>query len=114
MTTKNCPNCGAPYDHEVNKCPYCGTIYFDMSIIDMDNKEPIFLKIRLRDCYITQKVIPQAAVFTEEPQEIPVYYLGSTVRSYFVPPRLINTELSFISCCQIDGRSTIIERIDND
>ena len=21
---KNCPNCGAPYDIGLNKCPYCG------------------------------------------------------------------------------------------
>ena len=29
---RNCPNCGAPLEAEVNKCPYCGTSYFDFSI----------------------------------------------------------------------------------
>ena len=46
MTQRNCPNCGAPEDVELNKCPYCGTSYFDMSAIDMEMHEPFFLKIR--------------------------------------------------------------------
>lgn len=46
MTQRNCPNCGAPYNVELNKCPYCGTSYFDMSAIDMETHEPFFLKIR--------------------------------------------------------------------
>lgn len=59
---KNCPNCGAPYDVELNKCPYCGTSYFDMSAIDMETHEPFFLKIRTQvggaPACITAKVIP--------------------------------------------------------
>ena len=27
-----CPNCGAPFE-ESNKCPFCGTIYYDFSCI---------------------------------------------------------------------------------
>lgn len=60
---KNCPNCGAPYDTQYNKCPYCGTSYFDMSCIDFTSHEPIFLKIKVLtsegDAYIIQKVIPK-------------------------------------------------------
>lgn len=37
---KNCPNCGAPYDIQLNKCPYCGTSYFDLSALDLTNREP--------------------------------------------------------------------------
>ena len=59
---KNCPNCGAPYDLKLNKCPYCGTSYFDMSLINMDAHEPFYLKIQTSiggaPGFITAKVIP--------------------------------------------------------
>ena len=66
---RNCPNCGAPYDHMLDKCPFCGTIYFDMSCVDFSSGEPIFLKFRVKPRSImpdengtmimTQKVIPR-------------------------------------------------------
>ena len=56
---RNCPNCGAPYDPLEPKCPYCGTIYYDMSAIDFDSGEPIYLQIRSHNLLITQKVIPE-------------------------------------------------------
>ena len=55
---KNCPNCGAPYDVSLNKCPYCGTSYFDMSAIDFKDREPFYLKIKVNDIIITQLVRP--------------------------------------------------------
>lgn len=62
MSKRNCPNCGAPYDVELNTCPFCKTSYFDMSCIDFDERKPIFLKIRVnafgRKACITQRVIP--------------------------------------------------------
>ena len=57
MEHKNCPNCAAPYDVSLNKCPYCGTSYFDMSCIDIDGLEPFYLKIRTDGLTITAKVI---------------------------------------------------------
>ena len=58
----NCPNCGAPYDIDKNKCPYCGTSYFDMSAIDFENGKPFYLKIKTKwnghDVFITQLVKP--------------------------------------------------------
>ena len=63
MNERNCPNCGAPYDMEYNKCPYCGTCYFDMSCIDFTSNEPIYLKIKVpngkQELYITQLVVPR-------------------------------------------------------
>lgn len=28
----NCKNCGAPIDISADRCPYCGTWYFDASV----------------------------------------------------------------------------------
>lgn len=62
MKTKNCPNCGAPYDFNEHKCPYCGTQYFDMSFVDFENEKPFYLKIRTNIngqwVYLTQFVEP--------------------------------------------------------
>ena len=46
MQGRNCPNCGAPLEVEKNKCAYCGTSYFDLSAINIDNSEPFWLKFR--------------------------------------------------------------------
>ena len=37
MKGRNCPNCGAVYEIDKNKCPYCSTSYYDMSAIDFTN-----------------------------------------------------------------------------
>lgn len=46
MKEKNCPNCGSPYNPLFNACPYCGTSYFDLTSLDLTNKQPVFLKIK--------------------------------------------------------------------
>lgn len=57
MTQRNCPNCAAPYNIELNKCPYCGTSYYDLSALDLTAREPFYLKIKVymngKECYIT-------------------------------------------------------------
>lgn len=66
MGKRNCPNCAAPYDIQLNKCPYCGTSYFDLSSLDLTNKEPFYLKIKAsiggKACYITQLVRPNCEI----------------------------------------------------
>ena len=42
MEKKNCPNCGQPITGE--KCEYCGTVFIDWAIIDMNT--PVFIKFR--------------------------------------------------------------------
>lgn len=56
---KNCPNCGAPYDVVLDKCPYCSTSYFDMSAMDINNQQPFYLKLRYGDMIFTSKVIAE-------------------------------------------------------
>lgn len=53
---RNCPNCGAPYDVKLSKCPYCGTSYFDLSCLQIGDK-PFYLKIKdpVRGIVFTQK-----------------------------------------------------------
>lgn len=45
MKGRNCPNCGATLDNENVKCPYCGTLYYDLSTIPMN--QPFFLSLNV-------------------------------------------------------------------
>lgn len=59
MSQRNCPNCGAPYNVELSTCPYCGTSYFDMSAIDINDCKPFYLKLKIGDTVFTSKVIAE-------------------------------------------------------
>ena len=66
----NCPNCGAILEIGEVKCPYCGTTYYDLSAIDFDSNEPIFLTIKKDNMLITQKVKPQTLSFETSCDEV--------------------------------------------
>ena len=58
MENCNCPNCAAPLELGEYKCPYCGTLYLNLSMINFDKQEPFFLTIKKDGALITQKVKP--------------------------------------------------------
>ena len=74
MKNRNCPNCAAPLEFGEYKCPYCGTLYLDLTMIDFDNKTPFFLTIKQNGMLITQKVKPETADMTITSE--PVYAMG--------------------------------------
>lgn len=94
--SRNCPNCAAPYDPLLNRCPYCGTAYFDMSTINFDSHEPFYLKIRANGFYITQLVVPTAGSMTVE-SEWNEYCggLGNMPLWSAVTKQTLTTDLSF-------------------
>ena len=71
---RNCPNCGAPLEAEVNKCPYCGTSYFDFSICQVDYRTPMVLKFKATgmttEQILTTLVIPSGAEITYSPSNL--------------------------------------------
>lgn len=44
MIKTNCINCGAAKEVTEIKCPFCGTVYLDMTTIDFFNHTPVILK----------------------------------------------------------------------
>ena len=100
MNQRNCPNCGAPYDVKLNKCPYCGTSYYDLSALDIDAQEPFYLKIKSvingKPCYITQLVRPMQNMSMEWNMESTdvMGYGGSRLGS-FVRNQTLTTNLTF-------------------
>lgn len=106
--SKNCPNCSAPYDIEENKCPYCGTIYFDMSIIDFDNQEPFYLKIKSHGLCFTQLVVPKADDLTMTISEDTTYVTNGKMNkiSSFVSNKTASINVSFEAV--VDKQGTLI------
>lgn len=88
MSNRNCPNCGAPYEVNLNKCPFCGTSYYDLSALDFTSREPFYLKIKTEmngmPCYITQLVRPRADMSIEFGSETNDVYdsLGNRIYTY--------------------------------
>ena len=41
----NCPNCGAPIT--ATECPYCGTVFYDFTIMSFDR--PTYIKAEVND-----------------------------------------------------------------
>lgn len=107
---KNCPNCAAPYDPAENRCPYCGTAYFDMSTVDFDSQEPFYLKIKVNGYMITQLVVPETCAFSSESEyaegrggigNVVLYRIPSATRYL--------THLGFTGIAQKDGTVVVVE-----
>lgn len=100
MSQRNCPNCGAPYDVGLNKCPYCGTSYYDLSALDLTTREPFYLKIKTemngQPCYITQLVRPNAEMSIDFSTEtVDAYDLSGSVICTSVKSHTMTTNISF-------------------
>lgn len=54
---RNCPNCGAPLDENLFKCPYCGTLYYDLTVLD--DQTPCYVKFRTYMGTVTALVKPE-------------------------------------------------------
>lgn len=105
---KNCPNCGAPYDVSLNKCPYCGTSYFDMSAIDFENGEPFYLKIKINDIIITQLVRPVLNdIIVEHENTYIIGRNGTTIAAYNKGSRTI-TNINFKAIPDKKNNNTLV------
>lgn len=100
MNQRNCPNCAAPYDIALNKCPYCGTSYYDLSALDLTGHEPFYLKIKTemngKSCFVTQLVKPSVDMSIEFSSNTVAAYgeLGNRLCS-FTRSNTMTTNISF-------------------
>ena len=53
MSILNCPNCGAPIDFELTKCPYCRTFYINTYQKIDNNKKFILINQAITDAIVT-------------------------------------------------------------
>ena len=110
----NCPNCGAPYDSNLTKCPYCNTNYFDLSFIDFDATEPFYIKINksikhnntILPCLWTIRVLPltgSMAINVSQEYENITMPNGNLLYSYPTSQELLLT-LGFRGCPDNKGQ----------
>lgn len=100
MSQRNCPNCGAPYDVDLNKCPYCGTSYYDLSALDLTAREPFYLKIKTEmngmPCCITQLVRPCVDMSIDFSSEtVDAYDLSGGIICSYTRSHTMTTNISF-------------------
>ena len=98
MSKRNCPNCGAPMTPN-DKCDYCGTYFFDIAHIPLN--EDFYLSLNIgtekRPHIITSKVCTSGCTLTREP------LYSSSVRDMngqlmlLKAPDVIRYDLSFMS-----------------
>lgn len=100
MSNRNCPNCGAPYEVNLNKCPFCSTSYYDLSALDFTSRDPFYLKIKTEmngmPCYITQLVRPRVDMSIEFSSNTVDTYdiLGNRICTY-TNSNTMTTSISF-------------------
>ena len=56
MKRHNCPNCGAPI--EATQCPYCGTVFYDFTVIDSD--KPTYIRMNWHGHQMVFKAVMQS------------------------------------------------------
>lgn len=73
MSKTNCINCGAAKEESEIKCPFCGTVYLDMTTIDFFEHTPVILKFLGPNKQSTIiKAIPSMGQFAIAPRLIDV------------------------------------------
>ena len=100
MMNRNCPNCGAVIDETSNKCAYCETLYYDLSVIPLN--KPFYLTLNVgteeKPHLITTKVYATNVSITQEPP--PVTYItdmeGGYRRSLHYSPH-VTFNMEFVS-----------------
>lgn len=72
MENLNCLNCGASIEPFNHKCKYCGTSYFDLTSMDINENKPFYLKIKIDNKIIIQLVRASAKSVTLEQSSVAV------------------------------------------
>lgn len=114
---RNCINCGAPIDTEVNKCPYCGTSYLDICGLKLDGRTPIVLKFSAE--FHGHKAIISTLVTAESScsltttyDTIDAYGSNNQLKARFSSSQSTDLELHFRTIPDAKGRILTIEAED--
>lgn len=109
MANRNCPNCGAPYDINLNKCPYCKTSYFDLTAIDIYNRDPFYLKLKAGSMVFTSKVMvkPDALITISQDSVDCVNNMG-TILSKTVKSKSVDIDIGFQSVVGWNDKNPVL------
>lgn len=73
----NCVNCGAAIDIDEQKCPFCGTSYFDLTDIDFTSHSPVALRMKIPylngGAMVTMLAMPKLRDFNVNTEYVSLY-----------------------------------------
>ena len=111
---RNCMNCGAPIDAEVNKCPYCGTSYLDICGLKLDGQTPIVLKFSTE--FHGHKAVISTLVtaegncsLTTTYDTVDVYNGNNQYMTHFLSSQSTDLELHFRAIPDAKGSTLTVE-----
>lgn len=104
MEKQNCPNCGAIISEE--KCPYCGTMFYDFSAIDFD--KPCFIKFKKDGKIMRLCVRLKGLKYSMEPDIVTLYAGNQSIYQYNRP---VNRELN-LNFTVVPHTNEVVERDD--
>lgn len=77
---RNCPNCGAPLDENLFKCPYCGTLYYDLTVLD--EQTPCYVKFRTHMGTVTALAKPELKSIETWCDSVDINTMGRTLTKF--------------------------------
>lgn len=109
MALKNCLNCGAPIVSE--QCPYCGTMFYDFSAIEIG--KPCYIKIKYNNNIIYVKAICNNVDLSMSAETYDACdMLGNTICT-FTKNHSLDLSMDF-SCVYFNDHLIEIRRMDDD
>ena len=95
----NCVNCGAAIDVDADKCPFCGTSYFDLTAIDFTSSDPVALRLRIPfgqdKATISMLAIPELGSIQQEANTVSFYGGCGQEIARIISGYSVNVDLSF-------------------
>ena len=89
MKRYNCPNCGAPI--ESTQCPYCGTVFYDFTVID--STEPTYIRMNYNGKQIVFKGLMKEA---EIRMNNPVFFVDNEPFYVYEPSMSASIEFDIL------------------
>ena len=109
MRMTNCPNCGAPLEANKCKCEYCGTWYFDLTVFDMSDDKPYYIKFRTPYGVITTRAIPELRTIELYEDSVDTVDMTGTILTKVIKTKSCDLNVMFHSVVVQDGNLYTLE-----
>ena len=108
MSKTNCVNCGAAKDSEEMKCPFCGTLYFDMTALDLDGRTPVACVFKMPGYWsnvkkVTMLAIPRLEAIEQDSPSVTELWADNRVMATIAEPQPPKFKIDFTPVMQNDG-----------
>lgn len=109
MSMTNCINCGAAKELDAMKCPYCGTLYLDLTALDLDNNTPVACVFRMPSCLsdvdkVTMLAQPYLESIEQDEPDVYTIYCDNHILSRVLSPSIPQFNIQFRPVPQHGGR----------